>query len=104
MYLYITKQGSSSISCQRVIFLKIGSQLLFSFELDLNNRCFVVPGQFVALEAMPDDISGSSQERHSGYYALASSPYAVHRESADLDASIIEVAHLIDTASHASNC
>ena len=62
------------------------------------HECPVVPGQFVALQPMIDEASGSNQDRHSGYYALASSPYAVHRDSADLDASLIEVRSVSLTA------
>ena len=49
-----------------------------------------VPGQFVALKPLQDATVKSSDEQWT-FFPLASSPYAVHRESADLDASIIEV-------------
>ena len=49
-----------------------------------------VPGQFVAIKRDGEGAQGP-QPTATRLHALASSPYAVHRESADLDASIIEV-------------
>ena len=49
-----------------------------------------VPGQFVAVKPLQDPNVKSNGKQWT-FYPLASSPYAVHRESADLDASIIEV-------------
>ena len=45
---------------------------------------FTVPGQFVAVRHEGSDL----KQR---LYALANSPYAARRESANLDASIVEV-------------
>jgi hypothetical protein len=59
-------------------------------DLLTRNLMQAVPGQFVAIRCGGEGEQ-ASQPAISRLYALASSPYAVHRESADLDASIIEV-------------
>lgn len=55
----------------------------------MKHNLAAVPGQFVALKPLQD--ASESRSEQLTFYPLASSPYAVHRESADLDASIIEV-------------
>jgi len=51
---------------------------------------YTVPGQFVAIRCGGEGEQAAKPSA-TRLYALASSPYAVHRDSADLDASIIEV-------------
>ena len=57
-----------------------------------------MPGQFVAVRGAPEGAQKPLAEAPpppsnlgAHLFAIASSPYAVRRESADLDASIIEV-------------
>ena len=57
-----------------------------------------MPGQFVAVRGAPEGAQEPLAEAPPPpanlgphLFAIASSPYAVRRESADLDASIIEV-------------
>ena len=75
-------------SCQKLVFLY--SRLGECWGANLTRQFHAVPGQFVAIKREGEGAQGP-QPTATRLHALASSPYAVHRESADLDASIIEV-------------
>ena len=70
--------------------------------IDTKMICDAVPGQFVRINVLPteaQDVSSaqqaSSQREH--LLPIVNSPYAVRRDSADLDASLIEVIRLFTT-------